>query len=651
MAASNRTATKSPKSAATYNSFASYPIGSRSHSPHFSPDRITRHASPSRQDLAQREVCIIPRIPQPYRTSFSAVTSPMRVPKAATSELTMPPKPSPINLLGAHRRTTSPGRITPMKPVAYQCPTESILKQCVYSNMPCSVGDTDAETVLQFRGSEYPDIVQDCSNSPPTHDIKSIQTCASLSQDQQAPCMLSEMHDFTNTVCSSMALSSDINPTADLGVIFDTEADIELGNVETCDNLKLNKEEVGHVKHTGHHKLFGKFKSFRSVGGTSVSRSQDVPNSHYRKINNDKKKESEAVQSSESRNGRERSKTLPSQEIFLDEASADLEKNQKSLSMSITSFFKKMSPKSLRRFAFNSEKAAQKNHNTGTSGDSFVEFGEFDCGSVLQSTSGSSVPVDVSADGSGISVDSDVPLLDAGVNPRRSRSLKKSPRMSPIKRLFRLRDSDLTNAERQDSDKHITDKSDVEKSKVDNADKCIDKGKHYGLSGQPMTPEMSLILKSIEDHSTKAQQKSVYQTFKDKRSPVRTPEGALGLKPQVLQAVEFPENLLQPESLGPGISNPGSGLSSSLPGLLDNVDEVLPVITCHSVASDVKVICTERPNLESSRRKREPPRTLNVRSVQKVTSRKFQFPSMSVESIGQCSLDVADAGEYVCLCH
>lgn len=647
MAACAPTPTNSPKSAANYNSFASCHVGSRSQSPHFSPDRITRHASPSRHDLAQREVCIVPRIPQPYRTSFSAVTTLMRVPKAATSELDMPRKPLPINLLGAHKRTTSPGRITPMKPVAYQCPTERVLKQCAYSNMPSSLGVAGAETVVQFRGSEYPDIVQDFSISPPPDlDIKSIQTSACLPQDQPAPCMLSEMPDCTDTEDSSTALSSDINATADLGMNFDANADTELGNVETCDNnLKLNGDEVGHVKPTGHRKLFGKFRSFRSVGGTSsVNRSQDVPSGRYQKINNGKKDKSEGARSSESRNGRERSKTLPSQGV-LDDASDNLERNQKSISMSITSFFKRMSPKSLRRFAFNSEK----NHNnTGTSSDSFVNFGEFDCDNVPQSASGSSVPVDVSADGSGISVDSVVPLLDAGANPRRSRSLRKSPRMSPIKRLFRQRDSDTTNAERQDTCKHITEKCDVELAKADEADKSIDKGKH-GLSGQTMTPEMNLILKSIEDHSTMAQRKSVYQTFKDKRSPVRTPEGTLGFKPQVLQAVEFPEGLLEPESLGPGMSNPGSGLSSSLPGLLDNVDEAIPVITFHNVASSGKVSCEERPNLEPTGRKHEPPRTLNVRSVQKVANQRFQFPSMSVESIGQCSLDVADAGK--CMCH
>ena len=86
--------------------FSQYGTRSREPSPHIVRDRLTRYASPSRCCRTDGDD-VVPRIPQPYRTSFSAVTSPRRVlgtPTNLGSQPlldTSPSRTSPRNLLQA----------------------------------------------------------------------------------------------------------------------------------------------------------------------------------------------------------------------------------------------------------------------------------------------------------------------------------------------------------------------------------------------------------------------------------------------------------------------------------------------------------------------------------------------------------------------
>lgn len=55
-------------------------VYNRDHSPHIARDRITRSLSnAASSNKGNSNVVISPRIPQPYRTSFSAVTSPRKI--------------------------------------------------------------------------------------------------------------------------------------------------------------------------------------------------------------------------------------------------------------------------------------------------------------------------------------------------------------------------------------------------------------------------------------------------------------------------------------------------------------------------------------------------------------------------------------------
>ena len=132
-------------------------------SPHFSPDRITRHAS-SRQAYADAGVEIVSRIPQPYRTSLSAVTPPLRVPKSLNSEQKRIVSPARINLLGGYRRTTSPGRIKPRMPVDSVLPSSNAENE-LPSYQIVGISDLNSETTRPES---------DCSKSRCIEDYASL---------------------------------------------------------------------------------------------------------------------------------------------------------------------------------------------------------------------------------------------------------------------------------------------------------------------------------------------------------------------------------------------------------------------------------------------------------------------------------------------
>ncbi|ELT90803.1 hypothetical protein CAPTEDRAFT_185371 [Capitella teleta] len=102
--------------------------------------------------------------------------------------------------------------------------------------------------------------------------------------------------------------------------------------------------------------------------------------------------------------------------------------------------------------------------------------------------------------------------------------------------------------------------------------------------GKTLPAESQRLLKSIEKNSPANGE--VYSSFKKRTQSPHSIE-ASAMKPQALKAVEFPDNLLSPDYHGNG-----------------------------------------------------PPKSLNVRQVAEMEKRVFKFPSVSVESIGQCSLDV-----------
>ena len=275
-----------------------------------------------------------------------------------------------------------------------------------------------------------------------------------------------------------------------------------------------------------------------------------------------------------------------------------------------------------------------------------------------------------------------------------------------------------------------------------NGDTVKPQERNGSVHPMPNDASSNRILKSIEDNHHG--DKSVYQAFREKRSPKlkdTNQEEAAGMKPQAVKVVEFPERILnegqgyvevsksaseghspssssrqqqQPRVTGESqseavpffLSNHGNrpqaftnnvvarttiqiddvvmspgkieSMSRSLTDADANTDEggskasstagspkvsSLPSSLPESLDRNSLRLChvVDDPSLPAPlqqqhplvagmgnrhRTKLEPPRTLNVREVSKLSKGVFTLPStcMSAESIGPCSLDVSSIG-------
>ena len=341
-------------------------------------------------------------------------------------------------------------------------------------------------------------------------------------------------------------------------------------NKDGCSTEHNNVPTTANVPTTsnGHSKFFGRFMSLRIKkrdvrGPVSASVSNGV------KINsNTSSDECLPPLPSTIHASRERSRTLPSRAMTLT-SPRESKKVPKSRSSSITSFFRRMSPKVLRR-----------------------------------SMTGSSEKRSEAENGP----DMDTLKVDAAKDTRISPSHShKSPKLSPMKRFF-------TKSKSKDAD-HTP----------DNCDKM--------KSAQLVVEHETSELLNIKTNSP--------GSSKDKNR--RNDNDVLGIQPYAFSVVEFPDDMIN--STNDVVRD--SRLSSSFPRILD---EVGTKSCTYDFTSENKQFTQIPLNccLAGATRKHQPPSSLNVRPVHKFDKKIFQFPAHSMESIGQCSLDIAETGELFC---
>jgi hypothetical protein len=115
------------------------------------------------------EFDVVPRVPQPYYTSLSAVTAPLLVPRP-------PARPAgalsirecaglPPNLLVTRRRTTSPGRIWPAAVDRPSCAANALQRRNGGSGANCSVRSRSSDA--SYSGRIGPFVQGKCHSTPP----------------------------------------------------------------------------------------------------------------------------------------------------------------------------------------------------------------------------------------------------------------------------------------------------------------------------------------------------------------------------------------------------------------------------------------------------------------------------------------------------
>jgi len=337
-----------------------------------------------------------------------------------------------------------------------------------------------------------------------------------------------------------------------------------------------------------------------------------------------------------------RSKTLPTKVVL--NASCNppvpLEAGTlKSLSLSITSFFRRMSPLASRR------------HLNSAKDDSHAKvFPASDgCGYSAEATDACHIRDDT---GRTIVSEPTVPVPVGKATSRRS-SFRKSLKMSPLRRLF-----------------PGSSRTPKEVRSVAEADGVRDQRCDGSSDGS------RLVHTSLgEDLTGTGHQLSFYRSFiaKGKDSP-KCKEDALGTRPQPLQVIEFPDGILltvksrdvvdelmirelipDPSCADHPKSMLYSGANHSISEPHARTGGLEVATTTSSIPAVVQETSSAKTGAASAtctaplinRRGREPPSSLNIRAVHKLNKQFYEFhnPSLSLESIGQCSLSTSGAGK------
>ena len=629
-------------------------VSSQERGLHMSPDRITRHASPSRYVVNDQEV--VPRIPQPYRTSFSAVTSPKRV-----------------------------ARPTNLSPLSRSCPLRS--------TMPERSRSADPHSSYNVRSSDSQKGTWKSKHSLDSHPVVETETSRGRKERTDPPKMTSrsvdnmishaahkpkmevvtlsevDINDVNKSLLNGdksvrefMSISNGTIPTQpseeELDVISNPIDSVEFTEEGTTPDSKLCTFEVEakklisreyvHVKDISYFKALEKIEKLPTPNEETEKLVNDMlkTKKYDWRMRSDGRSQGQEnaglslpTSPNESPKGRQtRSGTLPSETLLAGKPMASTPV-KKSLSTSITNFFKRMSPKSLRR----SPKGSDRSRHSGTPGSSSGSLHAVLCDSAED-----------------LSLESD----QSGSGSQKSKG--KSPKSSPIRNLITqsFRRSKGTSRE------PLTSTSPRSSSK----DLSVSASKEL-LSAEPVKDETSpsvlpsesaRILKSIENNTQATTEKSVYQAFKEKQSPKRVAE-AFSMKPQALKAVEIPDQLMEADpSLPPPpgdevdrailpldldnvnlTAKDDSPKVASLPGTLTRLTSkgVPPAEPMSAGSAILARQRSEHGNTGGSRRPFEPPKTLDVRKVAKLQKGVFMFPNMSAESIGQCSVNLYTSGK------
>ena len=532
-----------------------------------SPDRITRHASPARKSSDSDTPEVVSRIPQPYRTSFSAVTTPRRVTRESESDIKVatkkdspdksidsldttdsspvhkispevhisPPSSSqsssrsskksehstatvisataikedtvtalpvekPKDYLKPERRSSSGAGRTAVSSSSSGSTSSSHKTESKHSSISsrrsssprASTSKEGADVKVSKRDKkkssdsyiDYPEITEETVDSVFTDNAPHVSITSGEVEVQElmrspsphryhrhhhdepsSPVKSSGFHS-TDTV---LTIDSDVRKKEIIEKEYIIDYIVDYNNVKNIElKVKANKETD---------KLVRDMIGSRSSENTLAKRPLAKRDSSRSKASS----APSTPKASRKEQGRPQLQSLNGE---------DSPKVKKSLSASITNFFKRMSPKQLRR-----SPRASNNSSTSSLHDTDQES----------------------------SVD--------GIEPRRRRSRTRSPK-SPIRRLFPKVKAPAKYEEPSSSETKENLPSPTGPSPS-------------GQSGHPrLTTSAARILKSIEDNTSQKQEKSVYKSFKDKYSPRHSPE-AISLKQQALKVVEISQGAIE----------------------------------------------------------------------------------------------------------
>ena len=598
-------------------------------SPNFSEHR--QHRAAGLTSLSGDE--IIPRIPQPYRTSFSAIAPPMRLPRSDQSAMASSGfcVSSPPNLIGGRKRTTSPGRIVP-----FLCCNPELEKVNKYNQADALDASVCAST--RNRITMKPS-AQKCTNHKVLDNGASVGGSSSI--------VIATIPVVGESIYSEAISPEDVGNDC-------MQVDHVDGMVEKMNTVKEEHARVEILRHSSILDRFRIRKASQTKDSKMINCKPLVENVEKGAEQEPKKSLERSTQlsipvSSSSSNGnRERSKTLPSKAVLLTDGPGPLEHGQKSVSMSITSFFRKMSPKSLRRFTFMSDRGLQqRSSRAGHHAGAPVSSSHEDVIGATEIGGQSLKPNEASATAAAMSL-----------SPGSLRSLKKSPKLSPMRRLFSI-------GSRPGRDAACCGRPNVADSEItmscrgaQSTEIAVSQNSESVSVSQSHCLPVSSPVDGIDIHRDD-DKSSPGQTHKEKQSPKKF-DSHLVLKPQILCTVEFPDNILQGDRDASAVELyplPHTSLSlprrlgkevdiskeATLPKASDVTEFNPPYDVSHQASSSSRFLHAGNP----CSRKFEPPTSLNIRVVHKLNRHVFQFPSMSLESIGQCSLDAtADTGLY-----
>ena len=523
--------------------FSQYGSRSREPSPHIVRDRLTRYASPSRCYRRDGDD-IIPRIPQPYRTSFSAVTSPRRIQMAP--------------LKGKSRSTLSDDSYTsPSRSSAMPQQTRS----CDMLSEPRRRSPTPerSQAAMVTSSDEW--------GNRRRHILGGSKSSSDLLTPEHGTCHKSRSCD-NQVMCRHLSVDK-----PDAGVVaVETKRRATVIQKEYVHAKNVVIDGQSHPVHDGKvcdgHTENGKKKRSRSRLRNLAERTRESWKALSSGSTGDTQKPARKAA------GRQSSpqKAPPSQ--------AD-DKTQ-TISSSITRMLRRishMSPKSLRKAG--SSRSDSCHHGNGSEG----------------STTNSS--------NSSLHVPDAIDATAHDASPGGATQKTKSRRPSPIRQLLMRRFSGG--------------KSSSEKNNAGGKEKVPTMQEPSEQSSMPL--QSARMLKTFEDSSGATCEKTVYQAFKEKQSNQR--HAAPDTKPQAVRATCSPEMIHH---------------------------KVAPPSPHTSPARHPVTLTVTDGSEEATRRQHQPPSTLCVRDVTKMAKGVFLLSSMSVESIGQCSLDVHSIGESTVGC-
>ena len=519
--------------------FSQYGSRSREPSPHIVRDRLTRYASPSRCYRRDGDD-IIPRIPQPYRTSFSAVTSPRRVQMAP--------------LKGKSRSTlsddsyTSPSRSSAMPQQTRSCDMLSEPRR--RSPTPERSRAAVATSSDEWRNKRR-------------HILGGSKSSSDLLTPECGTCHKSRSCD-NQVMCRHLSVDK-----PDAGVVaVETKRRATVIQKEYVHAKNVVLDGRSHPVHDGKvcdgHTENGKKKRSRSRLRNLAERTRES----WKALSSGSTVDTQKPPRKDTGSQSSPQKAPPTQG----------DDKTQTISSSITRMLRRishMSPKSLRKAG------SRRSESCGRHGNASE-------GSTTNSSNSSLHVPDAT----------DATAHDAA--PGGATQKNKSRRPSPIRQLLMRRFSGGKSSEKN---------STGGKEKVPTMQQPSEQS--------PMPLQSARILKTFEDSSGATSEKTVYQAFKEKQSNQR--HAASDTKPQAVRATCSPEIIHH---------------------------KAAPPSLCTSPAAKQPFTLTVTGGSEEvTRRQHQPPSTLCVRDVTKMAKGVFLLSSMSVESIGQCSLDVHSIGE------